>query len=357
MMDRFTNEPQRMDSELYHQFHPRLKSKFPLDVLSENLLSYLEGLLDDDSLSYLIPLQPLYKGYERLLFSLQLSTDSSDFSTPLILRLYQHDISYDFVEFESSVQQAMLTEQFPVPRIFHICKDRSILGGYFILMEQIKGKNLNEYIMKSYHTITTISKILARTQIQLHRVNLDTVMNLLNEKGIDVNRYTFDALFEELKSRVSSDVSPDYKPIWNWLIENKPKNTDQYVICHSDLHFGNIIYDQHAVTGVVDWGKTRFCEAEYDIAATLILLDMSYRWYTYSPKFIISTLRRYLFWMYLSEYRKHKKIDTDKLQYYKALISFHHLMLTKKRELPDTLYKETLEFYQEQLEKSMQYFQ
>ena len=182
-------------------------------------------------------------------------------------------------------------------------------------------------------------------------------MNFLVRRGIDVDKYTFDAVFENIKHLVSSDGSSDMQEIWGWLIDYKPDKTDDYVICHSDFHFGNIIYDKHAVTGVVDWGKTRFCDAEYDIASTLILLDMIYRRFTYSPQFIISTLRGYLFWMYLSEYRKHRPIDMGKLQYYKALISFHHLLMLKKRNISDVLFQETYEFYQGQLEKSMQFFQ
>ena len=274
----------------------------------------------------------------------------------MILRLYQEDINEVFVQFESSLQQAILTQNFPVPEIVHICKDQKVLGGFFYIMEKIDGRNLNEYIKDNFHSITTIPRILAQTQIHIHCIDQDFVMNLLLEQGIDVSSYTFEGVIENIRKISQDEISNHIYEKSRWLIGHQPQVGDDIVVCHADLHFGNIIYDDHKVTGVVDWGKTRFFEREYDIAATLLLLEMIYRRYSHSPQFLIRTMRGYLVWMYLSEFRNHVKIDMDKIQFYKALISFQELMSLIPGLHDNTWYQQTISFYNDQFEKSVQFF-
>jgi aminoglycoside phosphotransferase (APT) family kinase protein len=250
----------------------------------------------------------------------------------------------------------MLTLDFPVPEIIHICKDQFVLGGYFFLMEHLQGKNLNDYITQHYHTIANIPRILAQTQLRLHQLDTDFVMNLLKEQGIDITSYTFEGILETVKTKTYALSSDHLEAKFDWLNTNQPETFEKTVICHSDLHFGNILYDDNGVTGVLDWGKTRFCEREYDIAATLLLLEMIHRHYTFSPQFIIRTLRGYLIWMYLSEYRNHQRIDTEKIQYYKALIAYQEMMTIHASSKRDAWYQQTLEFYLDQFETSTQFF-
>ena len=70
------------------------------------------------------------------------------------------------------------------------------------------------------------------------------------------------------------------------------------MICHSDLHFGNIIYNEKKVVGVIDWGNTRFAEPEFDISSTILLLQRIYNNNIGLSRPIVDFYRRYLIWIW-----------------------------------------------------------
>jgi aminoglycoside phosphotransferase (APT) family kinase protein len=338
-----------MKPEFAHRTQSRLQSNQSHSQLSGNLLSYVRSELQNSSIDYEESLQPLHKGYERLLYTFQLKNISGEFSKPLILRLFQKDISRDFILYESRIQSIISEFDFPVPRIVLECLDKSVLDGFFIIMERLPGLNLNDYIMINPYKIGQLSRIMARIQYHLHCLNADRVVEKLENSGIDTTKYSSNGMLNQLFDQMENNENGEFKKDFKWLTSHSSVIDEHKVICHSDLHFGNIIYNEKKVVGVIDWGNTRFAEPEFDVSSTILLLQRIFRNNFGLSSPIVNIFRRYLIWMYLSEYRRFHPINSSKLQYYQALICFSRIISLTNLHSDDPSIINLINFYNSQL--------
>jgi len=138
-----------------------------------------------------------------------------------------------------------------------------------------------------------------------------------------------DGFLENISNRIDESSLDNYIDGLTWLKRNKPDVRKRKVICHLDLHFGNILIKDGKITGVVDvvdWGQTMFGEPELDISSTNILLDRIYRKTSYPFQMIAGVIRRYIIWQYYMEYTRYHSLDSFKLRYYGALLSFSNII-------------------------------
>ena len=59
--------------------------------------------------------------------------------------------------------------------------------------------------------------------------------------------------------------------IINYLKQTKPKNIKYNTFIHGDFHYGNILWDNYNITGILDWEYSGLGFKEQDIAWALIL--------------------------------------------------------------------------------------
>ena len=82
----------------------------------------------------------LLGGYDTDIFKF---TFTDDAGTHLrVLRRYPPDQPYDKPRYEAIAQNLVRDQGFPVPRVFNVCNDKSIVGGAFIVMEFSEGRRL-----------------------------------------------------------------------------------------------------------------------------------------------------------------------------------------------------------------------
>jgi len=316
----------RVKPEFIHQNDARFQSKHSINQLSILLLEYLKEQLHNDTIYYKSPLQRFYKGFERLMFEFHLGNISGKFSNPLILRLFQEDIPIMKSCYESIIQNSITKLDFPAPQVLHFCEEKKILGGSFMLMERLDGKNLSEYANNHPSSLFKLPRILARIQIKLHSLEPEIVISSLEKHGFDTDLLTMDGFLENISNRIDESSLDNYVDGLTWLKRNKPDVRKRKVICHLDLHFGNILIKDGKITGVVDWGQTMFGEPELDISSTNILLDRIYRKTSYPFQMIAGIIRRYIIWQYYMEYTRYHSLDPFKLRYYGALLSFSNII-------------------------------
>jgi aminoglycoside phosphotransferase (APT) family kinase protein len=104
------------------------------------------------------------------------------------------------------------------------------------------------------------------------------------------------------------------KPALKWMKENEPRDRRD-VLCHGDFHPGNILVDDGMVSGVLDWSASRIGEPERDVASTFCNLAI------YGPMGVPDFDWKGLAENYIEEYRLLSKLDSEKLNYYKAVNS------------------------------------
>ena len=93
----------------------------PLKRISDDLLTYLRAELGAPELVYRMPLTQMQGGYETFSFRFQLDGAPAELSGLLVLRLYPALYGSSNAEWESTVQNLLAGQGFPVARAPLLC--------------------------------------------------------------------------------------------------------------------------------------------------------------------------------------------------------------------------------------------
>jgi aminoglycoside phosphotransferase (APT) family kinase protein len=281
-----------------------------VQTLSDRLISYLKAKLGDPTLDFASPLMRLQGGYQTSSYRFELDGAPDELSRPLVLRLYPQFYGTGSAIWESTVQNVLAGEGYPVARVRDVCTDMSILGGAFFIMDHLSGRPL------AVAPPDSVPGLLGKTHAQLHNVDPDRLIKALNGKGVDEDGYRLESRFDWLDDR--AEKLPWVRQAVDWLREHRPPEPQRLSVCHGDFHPFNIMYDQGKVTGVLDWGGFAITDPAYDVGNTLVLI-------TISSKHLAASMGDFSFvdWdlmagLYLAAYRAHRSLDDANLDYYKV---------------------------------------
>lgn len=154
-----------------------------LAQISEGLIAYLRVELNDAAIEYATPLTRMQGGYETSTYRFELIGVQQELSKPLVLRLYPQFHDPSRAVWESTIQNALAGEGYPVPRVHLTCTDRSILGGAFLIMEFVQG----ELMLTA--PFETIPDILGKAHASLHSLDPTPLIKSLRERGFDEHQY------------------------------------------------------------------------------------------------------------------------------------------------------------------------
>jgi aminoglycoside phosphotransferase (APT) family kinase protein len=296
--------------------HPNEKT----DQIAGKLITYLRDELNDSTIEYDSPLTQLQGGFETATYRFQPKGIQKERNKRLVLRLYPERYGPESAVWESSVQNALANEGYPVARAYFICTDKSILGGAFFIMDFLPGK------LMASAPIETIPEMLGKTHAALHRIDPESVFKSLNEQGIDENKCRLNNRFDFLQN-IAKEL-PWICDSVDWLMENRPSEPRRLAICHGDFHPLNILIQDGRVTGVLDWPGFLIADPALDIANTIFLI-------TVPPKHLASSSVEPDFasvdWekfsrLYLDAYRAQVPLDSTNVDYYRVRRSIHALI-------------------------------
>ena len=106
-----------------------------IQTLSDKLISYLRATLGNSALDFAAPLTRLQGGYEMSSYRFGLDGAPEELSRPLVLRLYPQFYGTGSAIWESTVQNGLAGQGYPVPQAHIVCTDMSVLGGAFFIMD------------------------------------------------------------------------------------------------------------------------------------------------------------------------------------------------------------------------------
>jgi aminoglycoside phosphotransferase (APT) family kinase protein len=275
-----------------------------VDQVSDGLLEYLRLEFDDSMIGYSSPLTPLQGGYETSTYRFKLSGAGQEWARPLVLRLYPQFYGTDKALWESTIQNMLADEGYPVSRVYLTCTDMSVLGGAFFIMELLEG----EPMMNA--PFETIPDLLGKTHAALHDIDTEPLLHSLRERGLDERRYRLAGRLERLRERANEfswlcDAA-------DWLIDHRPPESESLSICHGDFHPLNILVQDGRVTGVLDWAGFMVADPIVDVATTVVLTAISAKHLLSLAEWEIAVD------MYLDAYRAHRVLDLEHLDYYRA---------------------------------------
>lgn len=287
--------------------HP---NKEPAQI-SDRFIAYLREQVNDSEIDYDLPLTQMQGGYETYSYRFKLSGVHKELSKLLVLRLYPQFYGTRNAVWESTVQNVLAREGYPVPWVYFTCTDMAILGGAFFIMEFLPGDLMVTAPME------TIPDMLGKTHAALHDIDPNPLIESLGRQGIDENQY-------RLGSRLNRLNDEAKKFPWlcdgvDWLVENRPPEPEHLTICHSDFHPLNILIQDGQVTGVLDWPGFLVADPALDVANTIVLTTISSKHLFSSTEWGFSSVN----WeqaaqLYLDSYQAQRPLDTTHLDYYRV---------------------------------------
>jgi len=280
------------------------------DLLEKKLIAYLQAECKDPDLGFHSPLTQLQGGYETSIYRFQLKGARGKLANSLVLRLYPPSYGSHNARWESTVQNALAGEGYPVAQAHFVCTDLSILGGAFFIMDYIPGQLL------MYAPPETVPGLLGKTHAALHNIDPAPLIRSLEEQGVDKNRYNLNSRFDWMKKMASQ--LPWIREGVSWLIHNLPPEPQHLAVCHGDFHALNILIQEGEVAGVLDWPGFAVADPVFDVANTIMLTTIPTRHLTASMDGFSSVDWDHAAALYLSAYQTSRQLDSTNLEYYRV---------------------------------------
>jgi aminoglycoside phosphotransferase (APT) family kinase protein len=240
----------------------------------------------------------------------------------LILKLYEQE---KIAKREYLTLRALERINFPVPHVYVLETSEQVLGGYFIIMEEVKGKNMHHYMkhLNNEETLNLIGRF-AEALVTLHELKFDEMD--LRVLEFPKNEYDYaekQALREE---SWALDLVKNFEWATKWLENNAFKcPCNRYSLLHGDMNLKNFLITDTGRIVFLDWTTTEIGDSLKDVGyAYHIIREMKganvaahflKQYITRSSRNIdIFALRFYLFSAGLRE-AMHLKAMVEKLAY------------------------------------------
>jgi aminoglycoside phosphotransferase (APT) family kinase protein len=245
-------------------------------VLADELLVELRPVVGRGELAYAEAPTVLSGGFFTENHAFRLADASSPWSGSMVVRLFPLVVSDDAVRREAVVQRELAAAGFPTPCVTHFDLQARIDGRRYFVMERMAGKPLMGGIRASMllrdgpGLLRRLTRVTADRQADLHAIDPAPVVEALDGTPATVERW-----FEHLQ-RLIDGGGVGFAAGLNWLIANRPVERGQRVVCHGDLHPGNILVDgDGAVTGVLDWTVATIAEPSLDVGFTTMAFSLA----------------------------------------------------------------------------------
>ena len=278
--------------------------------ISDRLIVYLRDQLKNPKIEYREPLMKLQGGYETSIYRFQLEGIGGDLSQHLVLRLYPQFYGTQNAIWESTVQNVLAGERYPVARVHQLCTDMNVLGGAFFIMDYIPGQPL------MFAATEKVPELMGKIHATLHLIDPRPLIESFETQGVDHYEYSFNSRVNWLKNKAQK--YPWIAKAVNWFVDNKPPEPALLSVCHGDFHALNILVNEGQVTGVLDWPGFAIADPVFDVANTLVLI-------TIPSKYLIASMEGFssVNWdlaaeLYLSAYQAQRDLDLTNMDYYRV---------------------------------------
>ena len=156
---------------------------------------------------------------------------------------------------EHRVMDALRDSDVPVPRMFALCEDRSVIGTMFYVMEKVEGRVFTDLLLPSLSAAArgAIFQDLARVLAALHcvdpiAVGLETFGRPGNYYARQISRWS-----KQYQASKTEDLR-EMDQLMSWLPAHIPESGES-VIVHGDYRLGNMLIHptEPRIAGVLDW--------------------------------------------------------------------------------------------------------
>lgn len=182
------------------------------------------------------------------------------------------------VDREFRVYQALAASDVPVPKVFHLCEDRDVIGSMFYLMEYCEGRifwdaALPELASNEERTLAyeQMNQVLAA----IHSIDIETAG--LSDYGKPGN-YFERQLGRWTSQYRASEINPipAMDQLISWLEQHIPEDDGRVSLVHGDFRLDNMIFapSEAKVIAVLDWELSTLGHPFADLAYQCMQLRM-----------------------------------------------------------------------------------
>lgn len=160
------------------------------------------------------------------------------------------------VDREFRVMQALQQTPIPVPKVFHLCEDREVIGSLFFVMEFIDGTVFFDPALPTHspQQRNGIYNEMNRILAALHNLDVDDLG--LSDYGKPGNYFTRQVDRWTRQYRASeTDVIADMDALIEWLPRNLPKDDHRVSLIHGDYRIDNLVFKRNSsqAGALLDW--------------------------------------------------------------------------------------------------------
>ena len=159
------------------------------------------------------------------------------------------------IEREFRIISALAGHGVPVPKAYHLCEDKTIIGTPFYVMQYVPGGVCQDPALPEMRA-TERGKIytaMAKAMAQLHSIDWATAG--LGNYGKHRNYIARQiSLWSRQYEATKSGVIEEMDQLMAWLPENIPAGEETCLV-HGDFRLGNLIHDPASaeIAAVLDW--------------------------------------------------------------------------------------------------------
>jgi aminoglycoside phosphotransferase (APT) family kinase protein len=161
-----------------------------------------------------------------------------------------------------------------VPEMIAFCKDETLIGREFYIMEKLNGiiprANLPKGMELSEADVRKLCTNVIDKMIELHKVDYQAagLADLGRGAGYVARQISG---WSDRYIKAKTDNVPDFARVMKWLDEHKPEDIATCVI-HGDFRFDNVVLDPKdptRVIGVLDWELATLGDPLMDLGNSL----------------------------------------------------------------------------------------
>lgn len=181
------------------------------------------------------------------------------------------------VDREYRVMQALRNTDVPVPAMYHLCTDTSVIGSMFFIMEFANGKPLLDPTMPDIEKEQRADYYAAAIDILAAIHSVDLVATKLSDFGKGVDYFARQtALWTKQYRLAETDQIANMETLIEWLPINLPADDGQLTLTHGDYKFDNMLFapGQPRAIAVLDWELSTLGHPIADLAYFCMCLRM-----------------------------------------------------------------------------------
>ena len=243
--------------------------------IKEGLAEYYNRCYPERVNQAISEVEDITSGWEAELYSfvVEHEEEGRTLREERVARIYHGNVATQKAVEEFKVISGLSGAGFPIPEVFHLETDASLLCGPFIIMERVRGKSLSE----AYHTsdeeeARNLMAEFTRIWVDLHNLDGASLFPEDFPRG-DTQDY-LDEMLSYAKKRIDERGIGWLQLVLDWLEERRSDVTPERLsILHQDYHTENVMLRDDGSLVVLDWTAAMAGDYRADLAWTVLLMS------------------------------------------------------------------------------------